>query len=574
METGWPIAGLLEGVLCTPSLREALEMRSRLEPGQSVITAEGVWLGPTWLHVRRGGVDEYGVLEREHAIDALQRKIESSSADEEVAARKVEALSAELRTAEETLSTAQGNLNDGHRRCAALRAELAARTAGAEQATLRSAALDTGLADVVSRIESGREMLEMAYENARRASNELERLSAERSRCDARRRTRRDQLVRARERWQAMHDEAHTLELRVEVTRSRLAASEEAVERDQRRLDELGQRRKTLGDSLLETEAPLAEARASLDEILGRRTSLEAVMREARTDVERAEEVMHRTDEERQRQAAAVQREREALELLRVESQEAVVLRRTVEERLDASGQQLEALLERVGAEAEPDEWAGKLEAMERRIARLGSINLAAIDEHEQQSERKRYLDAQHADLEEALATLDAAIQKIDRETRTRFRETYERVNEHLGTTFPRLFAGGSAALQLTSDDILGAGVTVMARPPGKRNASINLLSGGEKALTAIALTFAIFELNPAPFCLLDEVDAPLDDTNIGRFCELVEEMAKRVQLVLVTHNKLTMEIAGQLIGITMSEPGVSRLVAVDVEEAVALAQA
>ena len=211
---------------------------------------------------------------------------------------------------------------------------------------------------------------------------------------------------------------------------------------------------------------------------------------------------------------------------------------------------------------------------MERRIARLGPINLAAIEEHEQQSERKRYLDAQHADLEEALATLEAAIQKIDRETRTRFRETYERVNEGLGATFPRLFGGGSASLRLTDEDLLGAGVTVMARPPGKRNTSINLLSGGEKALTAIALIFAIFELNPAPFCLLDEVDAPLDDANIGRFRELVEEMAKRVQLVLVTHNKITMESAGQLIGITMNEPGVSRLVAVDVEEAMEMAQA
>ena len=169
---------------------------------------------------------------------------------------------------------------------------------------------------------------------------------------------------------------------------------------------------------------------------------------------------------------------------------------------------------------------------------------------------------------------LDTAIQKIDRETRIRFRETFERVNEGLGKMFPRLFAGGSASLQLTGEDVLGAGVTVMARPPGKRNTSINLLSGGEKALTAIALVFAIFDLNPAPFCLLDEVDAPLDDANIGRFRELVGEIAKRVQLVLVTHNKITMEVAGQLIGITMNEPGVSRLVAVDVEQALEMAQA
>jgi chromosome segregation protein len=166
---------------------------------------------------------------------------------------------------------------------------------------------------------------------------------------------------------------------------------------------------------------------------------------------------------------------------------------------------------------------------------------------------------------------LTAAIQKIDRETRTRFKETYEKVNEGLGAMFPRLFGGGHAYLQLTEDDLLSTGVSVMARPPGKRNTSIHLLSGGEKALAAIALVFAIFELNPAPFCLLDEVDAPLDDINAIRFSELVKDMSERVQFIVVTHNKITMEIAQQLIGVTMNEPGVSRLVAVDVDEAVEL---
>ena len=164
-----------------------------------------------------------------------------------------------------------------------------------------------------------------------------------------------------------------------------------------------------------------------------------------------------------------------------------------------------------------------------------------------------------------------AAIQKIDRETRTRFKETYEKVNEGLGSMFPRLFGGGHAYLQLTGDDLLSTGVSVMARPPGKRNTSTHLLSGGEKALAAIALVFAIFELNPAPFCLLDEVDAPLDDVNAVRFSELVKDMSERVQFVIVSHNKITMEIADHLIGVTMNEPGVSRLVAVDVDEAVEL---
>ena len=202
----------------------------------------------------------------------------------------------------------------------------------------------------------------------------------------------------------------------------------------------------------------------------------------------------------------------------------------------------------------------------------MGPINLAAIDEYAEQSERKTYLDAQLADLNEALATLENAIRKIDSETRTRFKSTFELVNERLGELYPKLFGGGMARMEMTGDDLLEAGVVVMARPPGKRNSSIHQLSGGEKALTAVALVFAMFELNPAPFCMLDEVDAPLDDTNAARFCQLVKTMSDRVQFIFITHNKITMELAQQLIGVTMHEPGVSRPVAVDVDEAVQMA--
>jgi chromosome segregation protein len=231
-------------------------------------------------------------------------------------------------------------------------------------------------------------------------------------------------------------------------------------------------------------------------------------------------------------------------------------------------------LLEGLEGQASVTQWVERLQDTERRISRLGSINLAAIEEFDQQFERKTYLDAQHADLDEALATLKDAIHKIDRETRSRFKETYEKVKSGLQRLFPQLFGGGHAELQMTGDDLLSTGISIIARPPGKRNTNIHLLSGGEKALTAVALVFAIFELNPAPFCLLDEVDAPLDDTNVGRFCELVKTMSEKVQFVIVTHNKLTMEMAQQLIGVTMHEPGVSRLVAVDIDEAVQLAAA
>ena len=213
-------------------------------------------------------------------------------------------------------------------------------------------------------------------------------------------------------------------------------------------------------------------------------------------------------------------------------------------------------------------EHAGKLE---QRIQRHGTINQAAIDEYAEESKRKLYLEPQHADLTEALQTLESAIAKIDRETRSRFKETFEKVNEGMQENFPALFGGGHAYLELTGDDLLDTGVTVMARPPGKRNSTIHLLSGGEKALTAIALVFAIFRLNPSPFCMLDEVDAPLDDANVGRYCEMVRKMSEHVQFIFISHNKITMEMANQLTGVTMHEPGVSRLVAVDIDAAVQL---
>jgi len=244
----------------------------------------------------------------------------------------------------------------------------------------------------------------------------------------------------------------------------------------------------------------------------------------------------------------------------------------TVAEQFAETGFPLEEITAGLPAEATAAEWHDTFEQLERKVQRLGAINLAAIDEFQEQSERKKYLDAQFADLTEALETLENAIRKIDRETRTRFKETFDKANQGLGRLFPRLFGGGHAYLEMDGEDILEAGVTIMARPPGKKNSTIHLLSGGEKALTAVALVFSIFELNPAPFCLLDEVDAPLDDANVGRFRDILKEMSERVQFVIITHNKTTMESMHQLTGVTMQEPGVSRMVAVDIDEAVRLA--
>lgn len=245
----------------------------------------------------------------------------------------------------------------------------------------------------------------------------------------------------------------------------------------------------------------------------------------------------------------------------------------TLLEQMTEQDMDLTAALPELPADAEESKWLARQEEVGRAVARLGAINLAAIEEYDAQAERKGYLDSQYQDLVDALETLEAAIRKIDKETKQRFRDTFEQVNTDLQHLFPKVFGGGSAYLELTDDDLLETGVTIMARPPGKKNSTIHLLSGGEKALTALSLVFSIFRLNPAPFCMLDEVDAPLDDANVGRFCNLVREMSDSVQFIYISHNKIAMEMASQLTGVTMQEPGVSRMVAVDIEQAVKMVE-
>lgn len=242
-------------------------------------------------------------------------------------------------------------------------------------------------------------------------------------------------------------------------------------------------------------------------------------------------------------------------------------------EQLSELQQSVKDILSILPENADENTWQSELDKVSTSISRLGAVNLAAVDEYEEQAKRKEYLDAQNLDLTQALDTLESAMRKIDKETRSRFKQTFDQVNNDLKSLFPKVFGGGMAYLDLTDDDMLDTGVTIMARPPGKKNSTIHLLSGGEKALTALSLVFAIFRLNPAPFCLLDEVDAPLDDANVGRFCRLVSQMSASVQFIYITHNKVAMEMATHLTGVTMAEPGVSRMVAVDMEQALAIAE-
>ncbi len=311
-----------------------------------------------------------------------------------------------------------------------------------------------------------------------------------------------------------------------------------------------------------------------LEALLEKRMSVDEEMRQARLHMDEADRELREAEKRRTQAEQQSQLLRGQLEQHRMEWQGLSVRRKALQEQLQADGYDLEGVLATLLAEASEQEAELELERIDARIQRLGAINLAANDESQQQSARTRFLAAQDAALVEALDTLENVIRKIDKETRNRFKDTFDQINAGLQALFPKVFGGGSAYLELTGEDLLDTGVTIMARPPGKKNSTIHLLSGGEKALTALALVFAIFKLNPAPFCMLDEVDAPLDDANVGRYARLVKEMSQTVQFIYIAHSALDMGLAVLRLGVTMHEPGCTRLVAVDVEEAMAMVDA
>lgn len=375
-------------------------------------------------------------------------------------------------------------------------------------------------------------------------------------------------------RQKARHDKdgAHRQAMRQQSLQTQLTSMRESIERTDRQVAQLRERSESLNASLSDNDNPLEGLQAELEGQLELRLQAEGELTGARQLVAEVDHQLRQAEQQR----AAIEHRAEAvraeLEGQRIANQSLQVQRENIHTLLSESEHQVEQVLETMPDGANEAEWQRSLEKVANRIARLGPINLAAIDEYNLQSERKNYLDAQNEDLATALDTLESAIRKIDKETRSRFRDTFEQVNNGLKELFPRVFGGGSAYLEMTGDDLLDTGISIMARPPGKKNSTIHLLSGGEKALTAIALVFSIFQLNPAPFCILDEVDAPLDDANTGRYARLVKEMSEKVQFIYITHNKISMELADQLMGVTMHEPGVSRLVSVDVDEAAELA--
>ncbi|MCU7871432.1 MAG: chromosome segregation protein SMC [Candidatus Thiodiazotropha sp. (ex Lucinoma borealis)] len=563
---------LLGGVKLAEDLQAAMHQRHTLQPGESLVTPDGIWLGSHWLRITRESDESAGVLAREEEIRNLKLILHEQEQQVAGLAESLEQGREVLKQSEQTREQAQANFNQVNRVLAEIRAGLSGKRTRADHLRQRREQLQHEQKEIAEQISSDHELMEETRQRLHAALEAIETLGSRRESLVLERDGLRQQVSGARERLNKQRSSTHQVALQVESMRTAHASLTQSLERTRSQLTQMSQRRDELNSTLENSEAPLQQQVTMLNQKLTERTSVDKELNEVRRGLEDVDGRLREMEQERHKAEQQVQERRDRLNQARLQSQEISVRCKTLQEQLHEGGLDAQELFKTMAEEANEDAWQEQVERLSSRIQRLGPINLAAIDEFQEQSERLKYLDEQDEDITRSLETLENAIRKIDRETRTRFKETFDKVNSGIKELFPRLFGGGHAYLELTGEDLLDTGVTVMARPPGKRNTSIHLLSGGEKALTAVAMVFAIFQLNPAPFCMLDEVDAPLDDANVGRFCDMVKAMSDQVQFIFITHNKITMEIANQLSGVTMYEPGVSRLVTVDVEEAAQLA--
>ncbi len=553
-------------------ISEAIAYLPQLQEHQSVITQQGIWMSADWVKViSMEDNAASGLLKREQELKTLAEQLASVH-------DQIDEMQQQLHYRKTSLQALDDTRDHYHSKITEIKIALADHKSQYEnkqqtlaRETQRLTKISVELEQAEQKIIANSRDFGSAEQKWREASLAIESDADKRQQLMDNRDEYQQQLENVRQAAREDRDQLHQYEMEVQNCQTRLSSLQDILERLQRQASNLEQRQIQLSDLLADSEEPLVSIQDELEKLLDKRLIIEKDMQSKRAKVEECEHQLRELTQARDEVEDSTQAIREKLEKLRLHWQTLVVKRDAIVDELIANEFVVQSLVDELPGEANIADWQNQIEDVTKRIQRLGAINLAAIEEYDIQEERKRYLDAQHEDLDKALNILKDAIQKIDRETRMRLRDTFELVSKHFQDIFPKVFGGGSASLELTGDELLEAGVRVMARPPGKRNSTIHLLSGGEKALTAISLVFALFQLNPSPFCLLDEVDAPLDDLNVSRFCALVKEMSKQTQFLVITHNKVTMELVDHLMGVTMNEPGVSRLVAVDVEEALSI---
>jgi len=571
IKSPWALDSLIAGIYTADNLNAALALCASLEAHESVITQDGFWLNRSWIKVLREEDAAAGVFQREAELKLLASRILHEQEIQQDLQRQIEERRTQVKNQEQQLEQIQQAYNQYQSQSAQVGAQQKAKQERLAELKAQSERFLSEQAECEAQLAQAQDEHSHARSIWQQALNDLEQQGGSRETLMTERDKARQQLQSMRDNANQRKELKHALDIRAQTAKSQKSSLQQQLTRLQNQLHSLTERKITL-QSELNAMPPLDTLQQALSSALDKHVSVEVELNTARTTVETLEFAFRRLEEKRQTIEHEINRVRGKLESYRVEMQGWKVKADSLSEQMQETEFSLEETLKTLPEEASAEEWQQKLEQVVQRINRLGPINLVAIDEYATCLERKQYLDQQVEDLRAGLATLEDAMSKIDKETRVRFKETFDKVNERFQELFPTIFGGGKAYLELNSDNLLEAGVTMMACPPGKRNSSIYLLSGGEKSLTAIALIFSIFHLNPAPFCLLDEVDAALDDANVLRFTRLVKAMADKTQFIFISHNKITIEMGQHLIGVTMNEPGVSRLVSVDIEKAMSLA--
>ena len=564
----------LEGVYTAPSLDEALAARSQLTHGEVVMSREGHAVSQYAVSFYAPDSEQAGMLARQQEIENLERQHRAQGliADEARSASvRVEAAYTE---ASLRLASARREAAEAQTRAHQTQVELLRLSQQAEASQARRSQLDGELAELGTQLDELRERRSLGEARFEELDQQLADAQQRHSELDDAVIDAERQLNAAREQLRTLERQAQEAAFQSRTLVARQGELQRAIETAQQQVATNVQAAAQIDEELAGLND--AAAQAGLQTALALRLQREQALAATRSQYDDLSTKLRAAEEQRLTLERSLEPMREGLTKLQLEQQAAHARRRAVHGAADRRRRSTCRCWPQGIEQGGVKLWGlqGEIDRLNRELAALGAVNLAALEELTASRERKSFLDAQNADLLEAMNTLEDAIRKIDLETRELLGQTFTQVNEHFGRMFPSLFGGGSARLVMTGDEILDAGVQVLAQPPGKKNSTIHLLSGGEKALTAIALVFAIFQLNPAPFCLLDEVDAPLDDANTERYCKLVSEMSQGTQFLFISHNKIAMEMAEQLIGVTMQEQGVSRIVAVDMDAALGMAEA
>ncbi|MEE2024780.1 chromosome segregation protein SMC [Alkalimonas mucilaginosa] len=543
-----------------------------LTDGYTLMTAAGHWYGRNWCLV--AGLDEQdSYLARAERLIELTAELTRSQQQEDTLSAELLATQQQLSQQQQTLASCQQAYKEAGQQEQEARTQWLLQQQQMQQWQHQQQQLQQELQQLTAELEESLMQQEGLTEQLLHHEDELQQHQRNEQPLELKRQTVQHQLRQHRSGLEQQQQQLQQLNVQLASSQRQLQLLEQSLVRSRQQQQHLLEQEQQL---LLHSEddEPDIALHEALQETLLQREAVELQLQQLQNQLSDCEQRSRELEQGQHSILQLVNQKRQQLESLKLDAEGHRIRANNMLELLQEQQVQLKQVLEQLATDADEKSLQTELDKTSDAIARLGAINLAAIDEYQQQAERKSYLDSQHQDLTDALETLETAIRKIDRETRQRFKDTFERVDQGLRTLFPKVFGGGSAYLELTDDDLLETGVSIMARPPGKKNSTIHLLSGGEKALTALSLVFSIFQLNPAPFCMLDEVDAPLDDANVGRFCNLVREMSETVQFIYISHNKIAMEMAAQLMGVTMQEPGVSRVVAVDVDDAVKMAEA